>query len=83
MTDFKHIIEPERIGLWVAVTFIVALLALVTATIAIKRNNELAYVTQAEVLILNTKIEKLNPTAKAPAPVPAPAAEAAPEAAAK
>lgn len=29
MTDLKHIIEPERLGLWTAAAFIVALLALV------------------------------------------------------
>lgn len=76
MTDFKHVIEPERMGLWVAVTFIIALLALVTALIGIKRNNELAYVTQAEVLVLNKKIEKSSSTVSAPAPAPAAEAEA-------
>jgi cell division protein FtsL len=73
MTDFKHIIEPERMGLWVAVTFIIALLAFVIALVAIQRNSQLAYVTQAEVLMLNKKIQQSN---SAPA---APAAEAAAE----
>lgn len=58
MTDFKHIIEPERMGLWVAVTFVIALLAFVIALVAIQRNSQLAYVTQAEVLMLNKKIQQ-------------------------
>lgn len=72
MTDFKHIIEPERMGLWVAVTFVIALLAFVVALVAIQRNNQLAYVTQAEVLMLNKKIQQSNDAPAAPA-------EAAPE----
>lgn len=67
MADMKHIIEPERIGLWVAVTFIIALLALVTAFVGIKQSNDLMYITQTEVLLLNKKIETANPSAKAPA----------------
>lgn len=70
MTDFKHIIEPDRMGLWVAVTFIIALLALIVGLVAIQRNRQLAYVTQAEVLMLNKKIQQSSP---------APAVEAAPE----
>lgn len=70
MTDFKHIIEPDRMGLWVAVTFIIALLALIVGLVAIQRNSQLAYVTQAEVLMLNKKIQQSSP---------APAVEAAPE----
>ncbi|GBG13161.1 MFS transporter [Novimethylophilus kurashikiensis] len=60
MTDIKHIIEPERMGLWVASTFILALLALAVALIGIQRNKEVAYISQAEVLMLNKKIEALN-----------------------
>ena len=67
MADLKHIIEPERLGLWVAVTFILALLALVTALVGIQRNNELAYITQAEVLLLNKKAEGMKPEGNAPA----------------
>lgn len=72
MTDFKHIIEPERMGLWVAVTFVIALLAFVVALVAIQRNSQLAYVTQAEVLMLNKKIQQSGTAPAAPA-------EAAPE----
>ncbi|MDP3743097.1 MAG: hypothetical protein Q8Q76_01985 [Methylotenera sp.] len=62
-----HIIEPERLGLWVAVTFVIALLALVVALIGLSRTNDLMYMTQTEVLLLNKKIENANPTASMPA----------------
>lgn len=70
MTDIKHIIEPERIGLWVAATFVLALLAFVLAVVGLNRINQSAYITQGEVLILNKKIEGLkagnNPPTAAP-----------------
>lgn len=62
-----HIIEPERLGLWVAVTFVIALLALVVSLIGLSRTNDLMYMTQTEVLLLNKKIENANPTASMPA----------------
>lgn len=65
MADIKHIIEPERMGLWVAATFVIALLALVVAIIGLNRSNDLMYMTQAEVLLLNKKIENANPAASA------------------
>lgn len=68
MADLKHIIEPERQGLWIAATFILALLALVVAIVGIQRNNELAYVTQAEMLMLNKKVEGGGKAESAPAP---------------
>lgn len=68
MTDFKHIIEPERIGLWVAASFALALLALVVAIVAIQRNAELAVVTQSEVMMLNQKIVENQPASAAEAP---------------
>jgi hypothetical protein len=68
MTDFKHIIEPERIGLWVAATFVLALLALVVALVGIQRNAELAVVTQSEVMMLNKKIVENQPSSAAEAP---------------
>lgn len=67
MTDIKHIIEPERLGLWVAATFVIALLALVLALVAYNRTNDLMYITQAEVLLLNKKLEAVNPSASVPA----------------
>jgi hypothetical protein len=66
MTDIKHIIEPERMGLWVAVTFIIALLALVMAIVGLNRGTDLTYMTQAEVLLLNKKIENVKSTSIAP-----------------
>lgn len=68
MTDFKHIIEPERIGLWVAATFVLALLALVVAIVGIQRNAELAVVTQSEVMMLNKKIVENGPASATEAP---------------
>ncbi|MDO9051462.1 MAG: hypothetical protein Q8N02_08735 [Methylotenera sp.] len=66
MADMKHIIEPERFGLWIAATFVIALLALVVAFVGIKRSDDLMYMTQTQVLLLNKKIETANPSAKAP-----------------
>lgn len=67
MANTKHIIEPERFGTWIAVTFIIALLALVLSFIAIDRANESTMITQAEILLLNKKIEGAQPAAPAPA----------------
>jgi hypothetical protein len=61
-------IEPERLGLWTAVTFVIALLALVIALTALNRSSDLMYMTQAEVLLLNKKIQDANPSAPATAP---------------
>lgn len=57
MTDFKHIITPERTGLWVAASFIIALLALVLAIISMQRLNAATYLTQLQIVQLNQKIE--------------------------
>lgn len=67
MADIKHVIEPERFGIWIAVTFVIALLALVVALIALKQNNDLTAITQGEVLLLNKKIEGSQPAVAAPA----------------
>lgn len=77
MAETKHIIEPERYGTWIAVTFVLALLALVMALGAVKQVNDLTVVTQGQVLLLNKKIEGNQPAA------PAAAEAAAPEAAAE
>lgn len=66
--QLNHIIEPERQGLWIAATFIVALLALSLAFAALKRTNSLLVGTQAEVVFLNNKIEEMKAEkAKSPA----------------
>ncbi len=69
MSDMKHIIEPERQGLWIAVTFIIALIAFVVALVGIIRINSTAAATQLEILTLNQKIEdtKTGSTMAAPA----------------
>ncbi len=71
MADINHIIEPERLGLWTAVTFVIALLALVIALIGLNRSSDLMYMTQAETLLLNKKIENARPPAVAQPSVPA------------
>lgn len=60
MTDFKHIIDPERIGVWVAATFIIALLALVTSLVAVKRIYESTVISQTETLVLFHKVKALE-----------------------
>ncbi|PKO25559.1 MAG: hypothetical protein CVU35_03590 [Betaproteobacteria bacterium HGW-Betaproteobacteria-8] len=72
--DIKHIIEPERMGLWVAVTFILALIALILSFISLNRSNDLMYMTQTQVLLLNKKIEDAKVPSAEPAAVE-PAAE--------
>ncbi|MDP3776799.1 hypothetical protein [Methylotenera sp.] len=73
MANMDHIIEPDRQGIWIAATFIVALLALVVAIVGVSRNNDLMYMTQTELLLINDKIEALQTVAPPPA---APAATA-------
>ena len=68
MTDIKHLIEPERFGLWIAVTFVMALLALVLGLFGIIHSSNLMYVTQTEALLLNKKIENISPKPIAPEP---------------
>jgi hypothetical protein len=72
-------IDPETMGTWVAVGFVLALLALVAAFVAIFRVNAVLYGTQIEVLGLNKKIETLRQQQSAPVPMGAPA-EQKPEA---
>lgn len=67
MADIKHIIEPERFGIWIAVTFVIALLALIIALGAVKQASDLTVITQGEVMLLNKKIEGAQPAAVAPA----------------
>jgi len=80
MANMDNMIEPGRQGVWIAATFVVALLALVVAIVGVKRNSELLYMTQTELLLVNQRIEALQ-GGKAPPAVPA--APAAPAAAAE
>lgn len=77
MTDFKHIIEPERMGLWTAAAFVIALLALVTALVGVYRTNDMMAATQLQILTLNKKIENVKKDTEA---MPAPVAEETTEA---
>lgn len=81
--ELDKIIEPERHGMWIATTFIVALLALVMAFYAASRVRGTFYATQTEVLMLNKKIEQLKTDQakqKASTELPAPVTPAAPAA---
>lgn len=66
MAEEKHVIEPERHGLWIAVTFIIALLALALSVTSVIRANIVHTGTQMEVVILNKKIEDLRKEAAKP-----------------
>ena len=70
----NHIIEPERVGLWAAVAFIIALLALVVSLVGMYRSSDQMSLTQLEILTLNKKIETLQKERSAPVAMPAPAA---------
>ncbi len=74
MANMDNIIEPSRQGIWIAATFIIALLALVVAIVGVTRTNDLTYMTQTELLLINDKIEAMQ-TGGAPPPA-APAATA-------
>ena len=66
--DYDHpIIDPKTLPTWTAAGFVLALLALVTAFVGVYRANNIAVMTQAEVLALSKRI---NDTSRAPsAPV--------------
>ncbi|GAB3545557.1 hypothetical protein GCM10027343_22140 [Noviherbaspirillum agri] len=77
--DIKHLVEPQSQGTWIVATFIVALLALVVAFASLKRTNSVLVGTQAEVMVLNNKIEQMK-SAGAQAPVAAAPAAASSDA---
>jgi hypothetical protein len=52
----KPLIEPENMGLWTSVAFILALQALVVSLVNLYQTNEMMAITQTEVLMLNNKI---------------------------
>lgn len=66
------IIEPENQPTWITVGFVVALLALLLAAVALYRINYVTAGMQAEVVYLAKKVEQLkSEQAKAPAAAPA------------
>ncbi len=73
MSDIKHIIEPERQGLWIAVTFIIALIALALSVISVSRIDDTVAATQLEILFLNKKIETMRAAPATPAEPTVPA----------
>ena len=73
----QHIIEPERHGIWIAVTFILALLALVVALVGINRSSTADATMAMEILLLNQKMAAHHPSA-APAQPDATSAAPAP-----
>jgi hypothetical protein len=62
--DKRHLIEPENLGLWVTVTFIIALLSLVIGVGNLYRTATAVALTQVQILELTHKIEILAPKAK-------------------
>ena len=69
MLEKTHIIEPERMGLWTAAAFVLALLALVLSFVNLYRTAEMMAITQAEILILNHKIEGAGKASATPGAV--------------
>lgn len=63
----KPLIEPERLGLWVAATFVLALLALVIGVIAMQRTATSFVVSQAEFVLLSEKVNEMERKAAATA----------------
>lgn len=72
----EQIIAPERQGLWIAATFVVALLGLVIAVVSMLRTQAIHEGTQIEVLALTKKIESMQQRAVQPAPTVTQAAPA-------
>lgn len=59
MSD-KPLIAPERLGIWVVVTFILTILALGLSVVSLQRNSVTFGVTQVEFLTLNKKVADLE-----------------------
>jgi hypothetical protein len=66
------IIEQERHGIWIAASFILALLALALAFSAFVRTNSIMVGMHMEMALLNDKIETNKAAASNKAPVAAP-----------
>ena len=84
MEASKPLIESQNMPLWIAAAFILALLALVAASVGLYRVQVSAALTQAEILTLNRHLQDIRKNTVAVAPqqsvqgaAPAPAAPAA------
>ena len=73
--DNKPAIEPQNVPLWIIASFSVATIALLLAFVTLYRLNTATVITQAEVKILNNKIELLKKQVQNP---PAPKIPSAP-----
>jgi hypothetical protein len=62
--DKRHLIEPENLGLWITVTFIIALLSLVIGLANLYRTATAVALTQVQILDLTHKVEATSPKAK-------------------
>jgi len=58
--DSRHLIEPENLPLWTAVTFIMALLTLVMGLTNLYRTTEATVIAQMQIIELQKKIEVLS-----------------------
>lgn len=67
----SNIIEQERHGLWIAASVIIGIVAVVMALLAFNRANAALVGLQAEILILNKKVEDMRRTLPPPAAQPA------------
>ena len=56
----QNIIEPKNLPMWTAAGFIIALLAMTTAVTGLYQHSAAAVISQAQVLLLNQKIEALT-----------------------
>lgn len=74
--DDKPVIDHDKLPMFTAVGFTLALLALVVALIGIHRTNVTVAATQLEVLALNQKITDLGKQAAVPTAPAAPATQA-------
>ncbi len=62
--DKRHLIEPENQGLWITVTFIIALLSLVIGLANLYRTATAVALTQVQILDLTHKVDATLPKAK-------------------
>jgi hypothetical protein len=62
--DKRHLIEPENLGLWVTVTFIIALLSLVIGLTNLYRTAAATALTQIQISDLTHKVDAASPKAK-------------------
>jgi hypothetical protein len=76
----KPLIDPANMPIWTASAFILAVVALMVAFMAVQRTNTLTVGTQLEVLALTKRLNAEHPKAAPAAVAPVPALPAAPTA---